>query len=183
MRPIFHRRQLQRFTFQEKGVAAVEFALILPVMLATFVGVTEVGQAVSISRKVTVTTRTVTDLVTQNSTLSALGLQTILQASAEIITPYSSSTLNITVSEISTDSSGKATVTWSGSWPNNNNALTVGSPFLLPTNLDAPNISLIYGQTTYGYTPVLGDQIIGVTTLSDHIYLSPRESTSITLTN
>ncbi len=164
-------------------MAAVEFALTLPVLLFVFVGVTEVGEAVSISRKVTITTRTVTDLVTQNSSLSASGLNTILAASAQVIAPYSSSNLSVTVSEIQVDSKGKATIAWSGSWPNSANALTVGSTFAQPTALDTPSSYLVYGQTSYNYTPVLGYNMIGPITLSDHLYLSPRESTSIAYTN
>jgi Flp pilus assembly protein TadG len=182
--PSRHRRlPSSRFASHEEGVAAVEFALTLPVLLFLFVGVTEVGEAVSISRKVTITTRTVTDLVTQNSSLSASGLNTLLAASAQVIAPYSSSNVSITVSEIQIDSSGKATIAWSGSWPNSANALTTGSTFAIPSALDTPSTYLIYGQTSYNYTPVLGYNVIGPITLSDHLYLSPRDSTSISYTN
>lgn len=174
---------LTRFIAHEKGIAAVEFALTLPVMLFVFVGVTEVGQAVSVSHRVTITARTITDLVTRETVstgkVPAATIQTDLAAAAQVIAPYSSTTLTVTVSEITTDSNGNATVTWSQSWPNNNNALASGSPFALPTTLKGNNISVIYGQVTYGYTPVLGYQIIKPMTLSDSIYLYPRTGTNI----
>jgi len=169
-----------RFASHEEGIAAVEFALMLPIMLALFVGVTQVGEAVSISHKVTVTARTITDLVTrENSPLAQSELTSDLQAAAQVMAPYPSTTLNVTVSEITTNSSGVATVLWSSSWPNTNNALTAGSTFTLPTSLAGANVTVIYGQVTYGYTPVIGYNIIQPITLSDNIYLYPRTGACI----
>ena len=83
---------LTRFTSHEKGIAAVEFALTLPIMLFVFVGVTQVGQAVSISHRVTITARTITDLVTRKTVstgnVPATTIQTDLAASAQVIAPY-----------------------------------------------------------------------------------------------
>jgi Flp pilus assembly protein TadG len=173
---------LTQFTSHKKGIAAVEFALTLPIMLFVFVGVTEVGQAVSISHRVTITARTITDLVTRETSsteVPASTIQTDLAAAAQVIAPYPSTTLTVTVSEITTDSNGNATVTWSQSWPNNNNALVKGSSFTLPTALQGNNISIIYGKVSYGYTPVLGYKIIQPMTLSDSMYLYPRTGTNI----
>src|ERR1700678_3328623 len=105
-------RLSRRFVRNDRAIAAVEFALILPLMLFIFVGVAQVGAAIEISRKVTLTTRIVTDLVTQNTSVSCSTLETILAASAQVIAPYSASNLSITVSEITTNSSGGATTTW-----------------------------------------------------------------------
>lgn len=175
-----HRRKVTRFASHEEAIAAVEFALILPLMLVLFVGATQVAEAVSISQKVSVTARTITDLVTrENSPLASSELASDLQAAAQVIVPYSSSTLTVTVSQISTDASGKATVDWSGSWPNNTNALVKGSPFTLPSSLSSANITVIYGRVSYGYTPVFGDKIIGPITLSDGVYFYPRTASCI----
>ncbi|MEW6436673.1 MAG: TadE/TadG family type IV pilus assembly protein [Pseudomonadota bacterium] len=177
------RDKLTRFASHEKGIAAVEFALTLPIMLVVFVGVTQVGQAVSISHKVTMTARTITDLVTRETvstgSVAATTIQTDLQAATQVMAPYSSGTLAVTVSEITTNSNGVATVTWSQSWPNNANALVAGSPFTLPSTLTGNNISIIYGQVRYVYTPLIGYNFVPPMTLSDSIYLYPRTGTQI----
>lgn len=155
-----------------RGVAATEFALMVPIMLVLFVGVAEVGQAIAVSRKVTITVRTVTDLVTQYAALSTTDMGNLLGASAQVIAPYPSANLAITVSEVATDASGNATITWSQSL--NGTAYKVGQPVTLPTGMNQPNISLIWGQAQYKYTPVLGDNIIGTTNLADQIYMNSR---------
>jgi Flp pilus assembly protein TadG len=183
------RRAANQFRADESGMSAVEFAFVLPVLLSIFIGVTEVGQAISISRKVTITTRTITDLVTQNTTLTQSQLNTLLEASAETIAPYASNNLSITVSEIYTNSSGQSTVCWSGSYPYVTNALTPGTTFQLPANLLTAGSNgsytptyLLYGMVSYAYTPTFGYNIIGTMSLADHIYLAPRNSSSVIYT-
>jgi Flp pilus assembly protein TadG len=176
----------QHFLGNDRAIAAVEFAIVLPLMLFVFVGVAQVGQAIEISRKVTVTTRIVTDLVTQYSNVSCSTLNTVLAASAQVIAPYSASNLSITVSEIQTKSS-KATMPWTASL-SSNGTMTCSTPnsnFTLPSQLVQSSSTAsyyIYGQVTYSFTPVLGYNIIGTVPISDQIYMSPRLTSSITYT-
>jgi Flp pilus assembly protein TadG len=64
-------QHLARLRQDESGVSAVEFAMLLPVMLTLYLGAVEVGQAVAIDRKVTLTSRTLADLASQVSSLSS----------------------------------------------------------------------------------------------------------------
>lgn len=101
-----------------RGVAAVEFAIILPFMALLYIGGVELGDGLAIQVKVTDTAHSVTDLISQQSAITNITtVNSILNASSAIIAPYASppysaSNLMVTVSEVTTDSSGKATVTW-----------------------------------------------------------------------
>lgn len=163
-------------------MATVEFALILPVALALFTGAIVYGDAIAIDRKVTLTTRTVTDLVTQVPTISTADLNTLMAASAQIIAPYSATPLTVIVSEVQTDSAGHATVTWSHPYPSTATALTPGQPQALPSTIDTPNATFILGQVSYAYTPAIGYMVTGTITLTDQTYMSPRVSANIPLT-
>jgi Flp pilus assembly protein TadG len=59
--------QLARFRRDRNGVAATEFALILPVMLVMYVGAVEITDAVYVDRRVTLTTRVVGDLIARDT--------------------------------------------------------------------------------------------------------------------
>ena len=56
-------RRLWRLIGDERGVSAVEFALLLPLMLTLYLGAVEVSQGIRADRKVTLTARTIVDLV------------------------------------------------------------------------------------------------------------------------
>jgi hypothetical protein len=82
------------------------------------------------------------------------------------------------VSEISTDASGKATVTWSKAL----NGTPLTNPVTLPTALGTPspaNVSLILGQVTYQYAPNLGYTITGTIPITESYYLYPRVSSAV----
>jgi Flp pilus assembly protein TadG len=62
-----HKKKLtHRFAKESKGVAAVEFALILPIMLAMYIGAVEVTEAYYVDRRLTMTTRVAGDLVARD---------------------------------------------------------------------------------------------------------------------
>jgi Flp pilus assembly protein TadG len=164
-----------------RGVAAVEFALILPVMLAVYLGGIQIGEGFAINIKVTEVAHSVADIAAQYISIDNADMSGILNASAQIIAPYPPGNIVVTVSEVTTNSKGVATVTWSDSL--NGTARTVGTTITLPTSLQIANISLILGEVSYTYTPVIGYVVAGSFVLSDSYYLCPRLSNSVTRVN
>jgi Flp pilus assembly protein TadG len=168
------------FIAAQRGLAAVEFALIFPFMILLYLGGFEVSEAVAAKRQVVLSASTVANLVTQYSTISATQtMPDILNASASVLTPFSVANAIVTVSSISIDSSGHATIAWSKSL--NGAARTVGQVVSIPAALNVPNSSLIMGETTYSYTPVVDFMNLGTTNLYSSVYMLPRSTTAITL--
>jgi Flp pilus assembly protein TadG len=173
---------LRKFRSDVEAVAAIEFAIVLPFMLLLMIGGVELGNGMAISVKVTETTHTVADMVSQNKCLTSAQVTGFLNASARVISPYSVNYAVVTVSEVTTvGSGGTATVTWSQSL--NGTARPTGQVVTLPSSLaSAPgNIGLILGEVTYAYAPNLGYTITGTVTLSDSYYLYPRQTTFVQL--
>ncbi|RTE89024.1 MULTISPECIES: TadE/TadG family type IV pilus assembly protein [Bradyrhizobium] len=170
-----------------RAVAATEFAIVTPFMLLLYVGGVELGNALSMNVKVSATAHSVADMITQNTAVSTTQMDGILAAASAIMAPYpitngGTSLMTITVSEVSTDSSGNATVQWSRS-TNASAARTKGSSmtlssFTAPGGTTNANISLILSEVSYDYTPNLGFTIAGTVKLSDSYYLFPRCSTN-----
>lgn len=170
-----------------RAVAATEFAIVTPFMLLLYVGGVELGTALSMNVKVSATAHSVADMITQNTAVSSTQMDGILTAATAIMAPYpikngSTSLMTITVSEVSTDSNGQATVQWSKS-TSSSGARAVGqqmtlSAFTAPGGTSNANISLILSEVSYDYTPNLGFTIAGTVKLSDSYYLFPRCSTN-----
>jgi Flp pilus assembly protein TadG len=183
LRERFRRRFLRRrFAADQSGISAVEFALILPVMVLVYLGGFELTQALSVNRLVALTASTVTNVVSQYTTISASQqMPDILNASVQVLSPWPSSSATVVVSGISISTSGVATVAWSQSLPAGS-ARTVGAAVTLPAALDTPGGFVVFGETTYSYTPMLDFIKMGTLKLYSFDYMLPRASTTINMT-
>jgi Flp pilus assembly protein TadG len=175
------RRRLSRLVRDRRGMSAVEFAMILPLLVTLWLGVVEVTQGVSIDRKLTLTARTVADLAAQVQSVDTTSLATILSASTTIMTPYPTSTLKVTLSSVVIDQNSKATIEWSDTFQGTKRSK--GSTVTLPAALNVANTSLIWGEVAYDYTPTVGYVVTGTLNLTDQIYMRPRLSDKVTCTN
>src|SRR3954454_22839425 len=101
------------FARDQRGVSAVEFAMLLPLMITLYLGSVEISQGVAIDRKVTLTTRTVADLASQVSSINNADMTNMLTATAAVIAPFDQSKLKVVVSAVAIDASGTAKVAWS----------------------------------------------------------------------
>lgn len=169
--------RLRRFSHDPRGVSAVEFALLLPLMLTLYFGVVEVSQGVAVDRKVTMISRTLADLISQVSSVSTTDMSNVLDASTSIITPYSGTPLRMTISCVRINGSGVAKVGWSVT--RGGTARTVNSTVTVPSALSSNNSTLIWSEVSYVYTPTIGYVITGPITLFDQMYMRPRLSDTV----
>ena len=165
---------LRRFLRYRRGISVVEFALLLPVMLTLFLGGTEVTQGITVKRKTTIVTRSLGDLVAQDTSITDAEMTTIFQAIGAIVAPFSATNLKVILSSIAIDENNAAKIVWSDA-TNGATAHAPGMEITLPEGLNQfPNTTLIWAEAQYDYTPAIGYVITGVVALKDHVYLRPR---------
>ena len=174
-------RALSKFRANKSGVAAIEFAMLMPLMLVLYLGCSELATGVAIERKVTLTARALADLSSQFTAIAQNDMTNILNASADIIAPYPSAQLVAVVSELSINAQGQAVVVWSSAY--NGTARIVGSTVTVPASLATPNSYLLLGEAQYSYAPGLGKSVVGNLTLSNTMYMRPRQSNSVAFKN
>jgi Flp pilus assembly protein TadG len=166
-------QRIRDFARDRKGVSAVEFSVVLPFMLVAYLGSVEIGNGIATKLRVTLTARTVADLATQYFTIKNADMTGILSASSAVMAPYSTGPMVITLSEVTTDAGGNATVTWSDSL--NGTARPVGQPVTLPAGIQStPLVSFIWAEVKYAYAPNLGYVMTGTLMLSDQVFMYPR---------
>jgi Flp pilus assembly protein TadG len=170
-------RRMLRLALDRRGVSSIEFALLLPLLLALYIAGTELTKGVAIGRKVTLTARTVADLVSRVNTTSTSDLQNSLSAASAVIAPYAATPMTVTVSQVKIDNNGNATVDWSCSYQGTAHA--AGSPVTLPAAFVTANTYLIWGESQYAYAPPIGYVISGTILLKDQFYTAPRSSNNV----
>ncbi|QPF92692.1 TadE/TadG family type IV pilus assembly protein [Bradyrhizobium commune] len=164
------------FLADGSGLAATEFAVIVPLMLVMFFGTVEFSSAVAVDRKVTLMARTLSDLTSQSTSVADTDMTNFFAASTAIMTPYSTTPISSTISELYVDPSTLiAHVQWSkGSVPR-----TAKSVVSIPTTLAIGGTYLIFSEVSYTYTPTVGYVLKSAITLSDVAYTRPRQSTCV----
>jgi Flp pilus assembly protein TadG len=170
----------RRFGADRRGVAAVEFALVVPIVIVVYVTGFEIAQAATVYRKLTDTTVQLANVTAQYTTMTSTDVANVTHASAQIMAPYSATNLSIVLSEVTTDSKGAATVTWSQQYQGK--ALATGASVTMPTGFQAANTNYVMVQTTYSYSPTFGTSLIGPIAMSNKIFMLPRSSSSIPCT-
>ena len=162
--------KISKITHDQRGVSAVEFALLAPMMIGLYLGCVEISQGVSADRKVSLVSAALANLSAQVTTISASDMTNILDASGAIISPFNASLLKMTVSCLKIDANKNVTVKWSVT---RNGAANSGS-MTIPSALAVANSQLLLAEASYAYTPIVGYTISGTLTLSDKMYMSPR---------
>jgi Flp pilus assembly protein TadG len=173
------------------GLAAVEFAMIFPIMVALYFGVVEFSSAIAVDRKATQVARTLSDLVSQSMTVADADIKSFGEAAKAIMTPYPPAPLISSVTEVYVDKvSGIARVQWSrglvmsatgdvslaSTAPRN-----PGDIVTLPPNIVvAKDTFVIWSEVSYKYTPAVGIMLAQTgMTFRDFAYTRPRLVTCV----
>jgi Flp pilus assembly protein TadG len=173
-------RLCRRFVASTRAIAAIEFAIVMPVLALMFFGTFDAGRAIAIYMKIRSATFAIDAITNQYTTVQTSDLQSIAGAAAVILAPYPSSTsvLTVTVSQVKITAANTATVSWSyslgGSARSRGSAVT--APGTLGTCSSYP-CYLIFGEMSYQYTPMFGFFTTAANiTLSDNLFATPRSS-------
>lgn len=171
-------RPLSRLLRCRRGIAASEFALILPLMVLVLVGTVELGNALLLDRKVSRAAHIAADLVAQARQISTGELDDVFQAVQEILQPFPAS-MAITLSSVYFDpSNSEVRVVWSQA--RNGDARSQGSAFTLPqSGMLSAGESVIVAEISYAYSPLFADLILHDITLTDQAYLKPRRVSQV----
>ena len=173
---------IARFGKREDGAAAVEFALIMPVLLTLYFGSLEASALLTADKRVNTISSTVGDLIAQwdpdDGKIPAATLTAYFDAAKGIIAPYATSGVKQVVSLVFVKSDGTTKVLWS-SQNGGGTARTVGQPYtpLLSTSMTnqvARGGCIVAAETSYSYKPVLGQVFKNALNLGHTNYFIPR---------
>jgi len=176
----------RRFLKEKKGLAAIEFALIGPVLATLLMGTIELCEALGAHQKVTMLASSAADLVAQTTSVSASNMSDVFSAVSAIMYPYPSSNAQIIISSIVSDGNGNGTVAWSQA--QNGTPLTVNAAIAIPTGLMDKTqcakgaCSVILATITYPYTSPVSKMFIGTVNMTDYFYARPRKSATVSYT-
>ncbi len=152
------RELLSRFANGEHAVAAVEFALILPVMLTLYIGSVELSSAISVDQRVATVSGSLGDLVARaDGVIAKSQVDDYFLAASATMAPYDDATVQQIVTCVKLDADGNGTVVWSLA-ANGATQHGVDSIYTVPEELQAlaANDYVIVAEASMSYAPMFG---------------------------
>lgn len=153
-----------------RGSAAVEFAFIVPIVLALYFGMVEATQALLANRRAGAVTTAVGDLVTQQAQVSDADVSNIFNASTAIMKPFPTGELAIRVTSIEINASG----TPLEKWTQFKNSIPKTDVTTVSAAMRKPNSAVLRAETVYTYKTPFQTMLPGMFTFRHRMDLAPR---------
>jgi Flp pilus assembly protein TadG len=142
--------RLRALWIDRRGVGAVEFALIAPLLLCLYITAFELTIGLSVAKRTTKTANTIADLVTQQNTVTPTVLGTMKDVANSLFAPYTPQNLTIKITGVTIDASSAPTVAWS--WDQSNGKpYAVGSAVAVPTDMRSPSSFLVRAEVSVNH--------------------------------
>ncbi|MDI7776027.1 pilus assembly protein [Asticcacaulis sp. EMRT-3] len=170
---------LQRFAADRKGVSAIEFALVAPLLIMIYLGLAELTLGMMASRRTSHLAATIGDLAAQSETLTVANISDLWNIGNSMMQPFATgASLKMRLTSVTMSSQNKALVNWSQG--SNMARLHQNDPVpAITTAQIAPGESLIMTEVEYDYDSPIGNFLPGETKFTDTFYHHPRNGAAV----
>lgn len=178
-------RAIRTYWKDREGLAAVEFAFVLPVLLIMLLGLVELSQAMLLRADVTNMSSTAADLIAQESSVSSSDLTNVYNALSAMVFPFDSGPATITITSVIDGGNGNAPkVAWSCTQGGTAETKGAAPSTALPNGLitAGDGTSVIWARITYAYNSPISYFLVGTKNWSNNFYLKPRRVLQIPIT-
>ncbi|KQT45569.1 hypothetical protein ASG52_15590 [Methylobacterium sp. Leaf456] len=155
MRFVPHRPE-GRFSEDESGIATLEFAILVPLLLLLVYGVAEYVNAADHRNKVSALARTLADLTSQNTSkqVTTDTMTDNLRAAGPVLAPFNPALATIQISAIGVNANSANFIC--STWPKTGGLRTVGkdTTLLVPTNFQRAGARYILAEVQMDYKPL-----------------------------
>lgn len=149
---------MTKFLHDTSGVAAVELAMILPVLAALLLGVIDTGNALLINKKAMTASQIVGDLVTRNRTITDAQVTDSVAAARMALQPYSATALGVDIVSIQfTGTEATPTILWRETYNMDENPDVLN----LADGLGVQNEGVVIVTTQYQFDPIFLNGLFG----------------------
>lgn len=162
------------------GIAIVEFALVLPVLVLLMLGISQVGTAIVVDTKVRNIASTVGQIASQYTTIRDADMALIFGAANAIVSPYPTSPLSVVVTQVAADGTGSGTVVWSSAFQTSGRG--IGARVPLPNGMGVAATYFVLTESRYNFVPMIGTAFVGTVALNKRVFAASRSGGPIVRT-
>ncbi|MGE0022799.1 MAG: TadE/TadG family type IV pilus assembly protein [Hyphomicrobium sp.] len=175
------RRVGKAFAGDTAGLAAVEFAMVTPVLVLMLVGAVEITRAVSIDRRVSVATNMIADLVARETKLTGDDVRAIYDVAERVMSPYDAAPLTLSIIPVMASANNASqTLVYPGTTNrpsyHGGNVPAKCQSYTLANGMLEANESVIVVEGNYTFTPLFTGYVMGSQDWSKTAVAKPRKS-------
>ena len=174
------RKLSKNFRDDERGIAAIEFAIIAPVMIGMYFGLAEIASAISVDRRISHGTNVAGDLATQQAEIRDDEIEEILAAALRVMDVPNVSSVSIDMESFtkpdensSPESRGRIRLNQGAG---NFAAFNANS---LEERVLSEDSGVVVTRVSYEYTPLQLRFFDSTITLDETFFLKPRRSDAV----
>jgi Flp pilus assembly protein TadG len=169
---------LAGFWRDRRGVSAVEFAFIAPVMIIFYFGMIELTESMIAQRRLSHIASSIGDIVARDTQLTDARRTDIFQVGSVLMAPFPAASLRMCIVSITSNAAGTDVVAWSEPYNSPINCPSQGSIVDIPSSVLPANQSVIMSKASYDYTPPI--KLVSTKfTFRRTFYLRPRLSDQV----
>ncbi len=164
--------RLRRFSAARSGLAALEFAILLPMMVLLLFGAVELIDVLGSNRRAENTTASLADVISRDTEVTDEEVEGLWRATEILMVPDNAADLNLRITSISIQDAATARVVWSEG--RGMAARIANSTVSLPADMMRPGTSIIMAESEYQYVSPIGMIIGSPMTLNHTAYRRSR---------
>ena len=166
-------RRFFRFGSEKKGLAALEFAIIAPMMIFVLFGSVDLLDMLDTNRRLENASASLADVVARDTEVSNAEVNGIWAALDMLMFPNHANDVKIRISSISIEDASTARVVWSEAH-GGMTARVANSTIALPDGMMTPGTSIILAEAQMDYTGPLHFLLLTPVTMSQEAYRRSR---------
>ncbi len=171
--------QRRKLKSNEDGVAAIEFALIAPIMIMMYFGLAEVAYAISFDRKISHSTNVAGDLATQVSQITADDMTEIMTATLKVLSVDNVSDIKLEIASYDLDQNGNPRLVGKALMNDGPQQFKHFDPASLDSRILNENSGVVVARIAYDFEPIKVKYFKSNFTLRENFLLKPRKSARV----
>lgn len=169
-------RFLKNWFRDEEGMAAVESALIFPILLTLLLGVFDLGNGILANQKTIRASQVTADLITRNRSVDDAAIDDAIEAGRLAYEPMDSTSFGIDVVSISFDDEANAQIVWRET----RNMAPMSNVLEDVAALAEPGNGVLVVGVQYDFEPVFAGFVVNTIEMEERAFSRGRKSAVVT---
>ena len=169
----------RRYRNEDNGIAAIEFALILPVMLLLMMGLYDLGNALIVNQKMTAAAHMIGDLISRETEVDTATMNDIIGGGRLAIAPYDDIPFGYDITSVEFDADENPEVLWRVADNMTSNSVNINST----AGLSPEGEGVVIVTVAYEYAPMFAEAVLGTIEMRETSFLRGRKSAVILCTD